>query len=409
MVMPEQDTRSDGRGNELTVEVYDNLDEVGDIWRVFERDALGGPHDTWEWNQAWARTAGKSCKPMIVVGRTISGDTLFLLPLTIQKHLGCDVLEWLGASQGNYSSGLFHQTAWSQGNLPQGQELLRIILAALPHVDAVHLEKNPVNLGTQSAPLASLPSIDEASAGYKFPLSHDWETLYKERFSKNHRHNIRRCMRRLADEGDFTFKKIPHGPGRLAVLDAMLVEKKQWFAERGIANFHDDPDIREFFETLVQIPDQKDGLSAIVFCLSVDGKMIAANICLVFQNTLYGLITCTTYGPMRRHGPGRILFLRTVEHMAQLGIEAIDCGAGEDENKLRWCSEQRNRLHTLVPITAKGRLYVAALKAELLVKVQIKQSPQLWSLAKRMRQWTSVLRPSGEKNSASSGDTRLKA
>ena len=137
--------------------------------------------------------------------------------------------------------------------------------------------------------------------------------------------------------------------------------------------------------------------------------MIAANIGLVFQNTLYGFSTCTAYGPMRRHGPGRILFRQTVEHMAQDGIEAIDCGAGEDENKLRWCSEQRTRLHTLVPVTAKGRLYTAALKAELLVKVQIKQSPQLWSLAKRMRQWTSALRPSDEKKSAGSGDTLLKA
>jgi len=365
--------------------------------------------DLWEWNDAWVRTAGKSCKPIIVVGRTISGDTLFLLPLTIQKHLGCDVLEWLGASQGNYSSGLFHQTAWSQGNLPQGQDLLRIILAALPRVDALHLEKNPVILGTGSTPLASLPSIDEASAGYKFPLSHDWETHYNERFSKNHRHKIRRCVRRLADEGDFTFKKVPHGPERLAVLDAMLCEKKQWFAERGIANFFEDPGIREFFETLVQFPDQKDGLSASMYCLSVNDEMIAANIGLVFQNTLYGLITCTAYGPLRRHGPGRIQFLRTVEHMAQDGIEAIDCGAGEDENKLRWCTEKRTRLHTLVPITAKGRLYTAALKAELLVKVQIKQSPQLWSLAKRMRQWTSALRPSDEKKSADSGDTLLKA
>ena len=392
MVMPAHNARPAGHEYDLTVEVYDTLDKVSSMWRAFERNAIGGPHDAFEWNDAWARTAGKSCKPLIAVGRNETGDILFLLPLTIHKHLGCDVLEWLGASQGNYSSGLFHRDAWSHGALPQGQELLQIILNALPPVDAVHLDKNPVNHGPDSTPLASLPSINEASAGYKFPIQDDFEVQMNERLSKSHRHKLRRSMRRLAEEGNFSFKKVPHGPERLHVLDAIIGEKKQWFAERGIPNWFEDPEIRRFFETLVQLPDQKDGLSTSMFCMSVDDKMIAANIGLIFQNTLYGLITCTAYGPMRRHGPGRILFMRTVEHMAIDGIEAVDCGAGEDENKLRWCTEQRIRLHTLVPVTAKGRLYTSALKAELLIKAQIKQSPQLWNLAKRVRQWTSALR-----------------
>ena len=207
------------------------------MWRTFERDAMGGPHDTWEWNDAWLRTADKSCKPLIALGRDKTGELLFLLPLTIQKHLGCDVLEWLGASQGNYSSGLFHRTAWTQGNLPQGQDLLRIILTALPQVDAVHLEKNPIKLGQEINPLSSLPSINEASDGYKFPLTRDFEALMNERLSKSHRHKLRRSMRRLADEGDFSFKKIPPGPERIAVLEAIIAEKKQWFSERGISNF----------------------------------------------------------------------------------------------------------------------------------------------------------------------------
>ena len=193
------------------------------------------------------------------------------------------------------------------------------------------------------------------------------------------------------------------------MLDAIVAEKKKWFGDRGISNFFEDPEIRDFFETLVQLPDQEDGLSTSMFCMRVDEKIIAANIGLIFQNTLYGLITCTAYGPMRRHGPGRILFLRTVEYMAEKGIEAIDCGAGEDENKLRWCTEQRMRLHTLVPVTAKGRLYTAALKAELLVKAQIKQSPHLWSLAKRLRQWTSVVRSPEQANPSDSTAPGLKA
>jgi CelD/BcsL family acetyltransferase involved in cellulose biosynthesis len=86
------------------------------------------------------------------------------------------------------------------------------------------------------------------------------------------------------------------------------------------------------------------------------------------------------------------LFQRLVEQLANEGIEMIDCGAGEDEDKLRWCTQQRQRLHAIVPVTAKGHAYAAALKAKLSAKLHIKQSPKLWSLAKRLRQWTSGLR-----------------
>ncbi len=392
MVMHAHNARPAGHEYDLTVEVYNNLDEISELWRAFERSAMGGPHDTFEWNDAWTRTAAQSSKPLIAVGRCISGEVLFLLPLSIQKHLGCDVLEWLGASQGNYSSGLFHPTAWRQGYAPQGEELLQVILDALPRVDAVHLDKNPEMLGGNCNPLASLPSIGEASAGYKFPIAKDFEAQINEKLSKRHRYKLRRSMRRLADEGEVIFKKVECGPESLEVLKTIIRDKKQWFAERGITNFFEDPAIRSFFETLVQLPDQKDGLSVSMYCLRVDDNIIASNINLIFQNTFYALIISTAYGPLRQLSPGRILFMKTVEDVAKNGIEAVDYGAGEDENKLRWCTEQRMRLHTLVPVSAKGRLYTSALKAELLVKAQIKQSPQLWSLAKRVRQWTSALR-----------------
>ena len=126
--------------------------------------------------------------------------------------------------------------------------MLRVILSALPPVDVVHLDKNPEKLGSENNPLASLPSIGEASAGYSFPLSHDWNAHFTERTSKSHRHKLRRSMRRLAEEGDLTFKLIESGPERLAVLHAIIEEKKQWFTEKGIANFFEDPEIHNFFE-----------------------------------------------------------------------------------------------------------------------------------------------------------------
>ena len=92
-----------------------------------------------------------------------------------------------------------------------------------------------------------------------------------------------------------------------------------------------------------------------------------------------------------------------VEQMSKDGIEMVDCGAGEDENKLRWCTEKRVRQHAILSVTVKGHIYAAVLKTFLLAKLQVKQSPQLWKLTKRLRKWKSTLgAPRSPANSAGS-------
>ncbi len=144
----------------------------------------------------------------------------------------------------------------------------------------------------------------------------------------------------------------------------------------------------------MQTPDRDTGLTVSMFVLRSGDQIIATNLGVIFQNRLYALITSTTSGPALRYAPGRVLFLRLVEQMSKDGIEMIDCGAGEDENKLRWCTEERVRQHAILPITVKGHVYAATLKAALLAKLKIKQSPQLWSLTKRLRKWKAVIGPS---------------
>ncbi len=392
MRMPPQ--HSARAGDELSVDIHSDLGEIRELWLNFEQIAKGGPHDTWEWANAWAQTAGKMCKPLIAIGKDASDRVVFILPLTICRHFDCNILGWLGADQGNYSSGLFDLEAWSANDLPKGNELMHLVLEALPHIDLVHLNKLPVEIGNQFNPLAGIAGIKEASPGHTFPVSADWEAMFNAKFSSSHKHKLRRNERRLADAGSLSLKKIESRADRLKVLDEMFRSKKEWFAKRGITNFLDNEDMRDFFKTLVQSPDRDTGLTVSMFALCSGDEIIATNLGVIFQNRLYGLIASTTSGPALRYGPGRVLFLRLVEQMSKNGIEMIDCGAGEDENKLRWCTQERVRQHAILPITAKGHVYAATLKAALLTKLKIKQSPQLWNLTKRLRKWKAAIGPS---------------
>ena len=389
--MPATGKKTATMSHALTVEIHRDILALRDLWRKFQVEARGGPHDTWEWNNAWARSAGKASTPLIAIGRDASGDMVFLLPLTIRKRARCDVLEWLGAEQGNYTSGLFHPTAWTDKTLPQGKDLLAHVLAALPRIDAVHLADQPSELGNILNPLAGLPGIPAASEGHAFPLNAAWHQHFKERFSSNQRKNMRRCERRLGEQGAVRFEAVEQGPARSQVMDGIIAEKRSWFADRGIPDCFANAGVRDFFRLLVQMPDTDAGPTPRIFTLSVDDEIVATSLGLIYQNKFYGLIASITAGSMRRHGPGRLLFLSLVEYLANEGIETLDCGAGEDLDKLRWCTQRRERRNAIVPVTAKGFVYAAALKTRLLIKLKIKQSPRLWSQAKRLRAWKSGL------------------
>lgn len=370
----------------LTIEVHHDVAALRDDWRAFQARANAGPHDTWEWNDAWARTAGASTTPLIAIGRTAADGIVFLFPLAIRRRGAYAVLEWLSAEQGNYASGLFLQSAWEKPDLPRGRQLLSQLLKVLPPVDAVHLTSQPNDDSTTSNPLTDLPGMEMASAGYAFPLNADWAAHYEQRFGQRIRADLRRRERRLGEHGDVRLRKVTSDAELVTAIDRMIEDKRRWFANRGINDFLADETLRDFYLMLLRTPARKDVPHLELFELTVGGQPVAANLGYVHNAVFYGLISSTSDGPMLRYGPGNILFLRLIEHLAGRGIERMDCGAGEDENKRRWCTIKRPRMHTIVPTTLKGHLYTTSLRIKLLAKQRIKNSRRLWKLAKRLRQ-----------------------
>lgn len=389
-----EDKKAHKFGTLQTIEVVGDIDAIKDEWRQFQAAAAGGPHDSWEWNEAWLKSAGAACDPLIVTGRDASGGLLFLLPLTICLRSGVRVLEWLSSEQGNYASGLFHPTAWQEFDLPRGEELMSRVTAALPPIDVIHLSDQPDTLGEQLNPLGGIPGVPCASPGHILPLSAGWEAHYEAQFSSKQRSRLRNLERQLKAHDPVVIEDVTDATRRLVFLDGMIAEKQEWFAEKGIPDFFAKPGMREFFRGLACTHDIGSEPRLRIFILRAGDDVVATNIGMQFQNRFYGLIASTTSGPLRRYGPGRLLFLKMVECLSAEGLQLIDCGAGEDPDKLKWCTAKRERFHAIAPLTAKGSIYAAALKVAINSKRQIKQTPAAWKLAQRARQLKSaVLRP----------------
>jgi len=375
----------------LAVEVHRDTASLKDDWRDFQHEAAGGPHDSWEWNDAWLQTAGHDDDAHIAVGRDASNRIVLILPLAIRKRCGCRVLEWLASEQGNYSSGLFLPAAWDSPALPRDKALLELILNALPEVDAVHLDKQPASIDGFASPLAGLSSISEASPGHCFPVGKDWEDHYRKQFAPRARAKLRRSESRLCEGNGATFETIKGADAKCRYTEDAIAQKAEFFAERGIADCFQASGVKAFFRHIARLPENGSDLSTRIFVCRKDDELLAAKMGVVYKDVFYGIISSTTTKPIRRFGPGSILFKNSVAFISREGIRTLDCGAGEDVTKQKWCTEQRERMHLVAPVTARGRVYTAMLRAALKAKLFIKNNPGFWERYKRARQRFSSL------------------
>jgi CelD/BcsL family acetyltransferase involved in cellulose biosynthesis len=402
-IIDESSGRASAYGHDrLEIRVYSDLENARTVWCELQTAAVMGPHQSFEWVAALVAAGDKtSAQPIHIVAGFDSDDTcLFLMPFVIRAHAGVRILEWFANDQGNYAGALFHDAFLSQISAGEFQHLWRDVLKALPPVDVVHLGDQPNDLEGRQNPFLTLPHINSAEPGRWFALSPDWRAHYEERFSSGSRREMRRCERRLGDGGELEFIHAGNAESRTRIFAAMTAQKRAHFEQSGIDDFFADGAVDDFYAALSNTANQPGGLSLELFALASGGEIIATNMGVAFKNRFYGLISATTAGPLRRFAPGNVLFQRVVDAMANQGMELFDCGAGSDPHKLRWCTQQRQRFHTICGVSLQGELYARALKARLGLKRKIKQSPALWPIAKEFRRLKgqTLRRLSGERS-----------
>ncbi|MGI9385207.1 MAG: GNAT family N-acetyltransferase, partial [Methyloligellaceae bacterium] len=208
----------------------------------------------------------------------------------------------------------------------------------------------------------------------------DWDALYTSKTSAKMRSNDRRSERRLAQHGALRFRVAQTREERRRMLDSLVAQKSARFQQLGLPNFFDKPHIRAFYERLSESCDGHDAQSVFISALELDGACIAVNLGMTQGTSFHGMIVSMAGGAVDRFGPGRVLLRRSIEHLCREGFKEFDFGVGEDPYKDHWCDETVERPDVLVPLNAKGLVFVAALKHFLKTKAFIKQSPLLWRL-----------------------------
>jgi CelD/BcsL family acetyltransferase involved in cellulose biosynthesis len=122
--------------------------------------------------------------------------------------------------------------------------------------------------------------------------------------------------------------------------------------------------------------------------LMLGDRIVAAFGAAVDDILCCGMFTSFDADPaIARASPGELLMLEVIHFQCGQGRRAFDLGVGEARYKNSLCDEVEELVDVTLPITARGRIYVARADGLLRLKGLAKQTPWLWNAVGRLQAW----------------------
>jgi len=382
---------SEGLPSNFQLRIHDTLAAVEDEWRSFERIADCSAFQTFDWLAAWHRHVGRrdGTIPVIAVGAFAGGETVFILPLAIERTRAGRRLCWLGQELCDYNAPLlapdFAQRVTRETFVAAWRELQRRMQRDLRlRFDWIELEKMPQTVGAQLNPFTWLDVTPNASGAHLTRLGADWEKFYLEKRSSATRRRDRIKRARMAAFGEIRFLTATGGEDSRRTLNVLMEQKRRALAHRGIPDIFARPGYREFFLQLVSDPKTCDLIH--VSRVEIGTTLAAANLGLVFGDCYYHVLASyADDSEASRFGPGVLHLRELMGYAIARGLRRFDFTIGDERYKLEWSDTHTALWDLTAAATWRGLPGSLWSRLRRRLKRFIKQTPPIWRAVSNMR------------------------
>jgi CelD/BcsL family acetyltransferase involved in cellulose biosynthesis len=375
----------------VRLSLHHNLVDLEPEWRTFEAQADGTAFQTFDWVSAWQRHIGskEGVTPAVVIGRH-RGRIIFILPLAVLRGRVRRIV-WLATQLSNCNAPLLARDFAEVVNPAQFLELWREIERLLRdkiRYDLIDLDKIPETVGTQANPLIALRLTRHPSDSYVMRLTGTWDALYKAKRSSSWRKTDGKRRRRLENFGAVAFATA-EAPAEIAqTLEALIAQKKAFYAYIGVANLFERPGVRDFH---IDIACRCRGLVH-VSQIKVGPTIAAASFGLSFHGNYDYVLAGYTGGELDSCSPGTIHMQELMRHFLERGFKTFDFNIGDAVYKREWCDFELRLYDYVEPRTVAGWLSAALTRRTRAIQRYVKQHPSLFQMARKLRSLTGRLR-----------------
>jgi CelD/BcsL family acetyltransferase involved in cellulose biosynthesis len=372
-------------GDTVNLKFATDISTLESAWRAIEATSNNYAYQTYDWISCWYEHLGHelTISPCPVLIETSAAEPLLILPLGIQQRGPVACLIWLGGELADYHTALFSDKALQYLQPKTFAQLWQRICAELPSFDAIMLEKQPATIDGKPNPFIFTNSTPHSCSAHSTKLAGSLEEFVASKRSSRWRSTERRKERRLADAGVLKFIVASEPEDISRILPAMIRQKSRSYNEMGVPDLFADHGHVGFVSDLTN-KLAKQG--KVILCALLIGDRISATTWgLVHKNRYYYLLPTYEQDELTRFSPGNLALRHLFGWCLENGIETFDFTAGDEQYKLSWSDQTLVLQDYFVGVTLRGHIYCSCMRVLRTIKRRIKNSPGLFSLAKRIR------------------------
>ena len=345
----------------------------------------------------WCDTVGAAnqIEPAFVTVFGPSGKPALLLPLGIATRNGVRLLRFLDGGVSDYNAPVIFPEAARWG--PDAARMVwHLLRRKLPPFDLAVLEKMPQTVGGVTNPLYTLATAAHPESGHAVKLDPPWPTF--ERAHVQNPADSRRRRRKLHELGSMRFVIAKDADQRSAFLEAMMSMKREKFLDTKGYDVFTNPGFGKFYREITR--RLGEGGPVQLSALMLDDKILAAHWGYVANGRFYHLMPAHASGDWRRYAPGRLLNEWLLHWALENGLEFFDFGIGDEPYKFDFCDLVIPLRDALLPVSARGHLFAAMLRAKRGLKLSLRATALAPSLIAVRNFWRRRGRPQAAASAA---------
>jgi len=215
-------------------------------------------------------------------------------------------------------------------------------------VDLVDLRRLPAEYAPFFCPEASLRVLREDGKCFTLKLPGDWEAFHAS-LKKNFRANLRKRDAKLLKKHAITYSDFQGGADNRR--DALPIcregSENSWQGRTKVSVLASARKIN-LLENLT-----RTDIGQRLYALNVDGAPAAVK--WVFERGQRALFHFSEYRPeFGGYGVANLLTAQAVKRCIAMGVEEIDSGYGESNQKYDWGAAPSDLVRLMIPLTARG-------------------------------------------------------
>ncbi len=384
MLPPDQNNQKTAIFSEFQIQVFNDFSSAKILWEQFEKDAACFIYQQFSFCKTWYETVGngRNKTPHIVVVQDLTGSTLMLVPLCLEKTRFGTTLSFIGDGMADYLCPLIQDDFATNLQPDQFPELWNKILATIDvKIDLVWLDRQTEEIIGITNPVSLLKNFDFSSSSHalNFPDAENWSRCARILRSGQTTKKIARRISKLAELGEIELVEISEKEKRQDHLQKLLAMKVQNLNDSGILHRMDKPEIALFYGALVADETIQNNLCQ--FELRCDGRVIASVLGFVHHDTFYYQISAFNKKDFGQYSPGLLLQYQLFDWSFSRGLKRFDMTVGDETYKEDWSNDTTGMVTVANIHSFMGALLYARRRAKLWATNKVKTSPKLRRLA----------------------------